>query len=100
MWKASSSSVAVCFLRRWVFVDGDVVEYPRATAVGKEKCLDRATWINPRFKLVMPDPAHLSEIFNALELVFYPGLFMVLQPATAPSITWFESLPTEIPKDS
>jgi hypothetical protein len=51
-------------------------------------------WINPLFKQVVPDLATLSGLMAIASLAFSPGLLEVVQYATPPSPSWFQTLPT------
>ena len=55
------------------------------------------SYINPRFRVVLPSEAILSEMLVAAGLVFCPGLFEVLTSETPPSPDWIEALPSTIP---
>lgn len=50
--------------------------------------------INPLFHQILSSQAILSEIISAAGLTFCPGLLEVIQCITAPSLGWFEALPT------
>jgi len=55
------------------------------------------TYINPRFRAVLPSRAALLELFPGLKLEFTPGLLNALFGLSPPPITWFRSLPSYCP---
>lgn len=56
-----------------------------------------STQIAVRFLLVFSSQDVLASLFSLAELSFAPGLFSVLQSASPPLVSWFQSLPSEIP---
>jgi hypothetical protein len=60
-------------------------------------CINVPTYINPRFQHILFSQARLIELFDLAGFTFCPGLFDVLNAATAPSLRWFESLPDAVP---
>jgi hypothetical protein len=56
-------------------------------------------WINPRFRVVLSSEARLSELFRLANFTFCPDLFAILRGAEPPSIEWFLSLTTFVPKN-
>lgn len=59
--------------------------------------IDGHDWINPRFHHALPSMEVLLGVLLSAGLVFCPGLLDVLQSATPPPISWFETLSTTIP---
>jgi hypothetical protein len=51
-------------------------------------------YMNPLFKKVIPDLATLSGFMAIASVAFSLGLFDVIQCATHPSLSWFQTLPT------
>ena len=54
--------------------------------------LNGSSWINPRFRIVLPSMECMSELFCLATFTFCPGLSAVLQASTPPTIQWFLSL--------
>ncbi|RAO70648.1 uncharacterized protein BHQ10_006660 [Talaromyces amestolkiae] len=55
-------------------------------------------WINPKYRLVASSLAELSRFIDAVGFSYCAGLYNVLLSSNPPSVEWFESLPSEIPK--
>jgi len=63
-------------------------------------CISVPFHVTPRVKMIIPSEANLIELFGLIGFTFCPGLYDILQAATAPSLAWFESLPADIPKEA
>ena len=61
--------------------------------------INGSSWTNPRFRVVMPSEARLSELFQLTNLTFCSGLLGILKASARPSIEWFLSLDTFVPKN-
>ena len=59
--------------------------------------VNTSSYINQRFRVILPSQAILSAMLVAAGLVFCPGLFEVLTAETPPSSDWYGSLPSTIP---
>ena len=58
---------------------------------------DGTSYINPRFRAVLPSRDYLLELFPLLKLEFTAGLLKVLLSSSPPPIAWFRSLPSYCP---
>jgi Zinc-finger of C2H2 type len=59
-----------------------------------------STYINPRFRHVLDSDSTVAALFSLTAFTFCPSLLDVVQSAAAPLLSWFKSLPTDIPKDT
>lgn len=62
-------------------------------------CISVDAYINPRFRAVFPAVENLRAVLPQLSLSFCDGLFDIIQADNAPSIDWFLSLPSDIPRN-
>jgi hypothetical protein len=58
-----------------------------------------STYINPRFRYVLDSDSTVAALFSLAAFTFCPSLLDVVQSAAPPLLSWFKSLPTDIPKD-
>jgi hypothetical protein len=62
-------------------------------------CLGTSSWINPLFRHALPSLARVTELFALAGFEFVPDLLDVLRASSPPSISWFESLSTVVPRN-
>lgn len=62
-------------------------------------CIDVTSYINPRFKSVLDCYTTLSALFCLVDVTFCHGLLDAVQSDKPPSVTWFESLSSYVPKN-
>lgn len=60
-------------------------------------CIDVSSWINPRFRTLFPTFDHLEALYSEIGFRFCDGLLGILEAADAPPVTWFRSLPGDLP---
>jgi len=63
-------------------------------------CVNVRSHINPRFSVVLDSVDTITELFGIAQITFCPGLLDIIQAESTPSLRWFESLPSVIPKKS
>lgn len=60
-------------------------------------CINVETWINPRFRYVLPSQHAVGAHIRDLGFTYCAGLFEAINAATPPTIQWFEQLRADIP---
>lgn len=55
-------------------------------------------WLNPIFRTTISTVERLEELFTSAGFSFCPGLHDALNSGTPPTVGWFKSLPTAIPR--